>query len=105
MDIDKWLYTEGRTYTPWPSERYIAIAMPFGKANSSNLPAERRRSFIDAASTRGIGNYASYTYFSVSLHLLMPHWRRCDGWSASPRVDITWLELFAALVAIDLFRT
>ena len=67
------------------------------------LPAERRRIFVDAASTGGIGGYASYTYFSVSLHLLIPHLRRCDGWSAFPRVDIAWLELFAAFVAIDLF--
>ena len=27
------------------------------------LPAERRRIFVDAASTGGIGGYASYTYF------------------------------------------
>ena len=29
------------------------------------LPAEQRRIFVDAASTGGIGGYASYTYFSV----------------------------------------
>ena len=67
------------------------------------LPAERRRIFVDAASTGGIGGYASYTYFSVNLHRLIPHLRRCDGWSAFPRVDIAWLELFVAFVAIDLF--
>ena len=67
------------------------------------LPAERRRIFVDAASTGGIGGYASYTYFTVSLRHLIPHLRRCDGWSAFPRVDIAWLELFAAFVAIDLF--
>ena len=36
----------------------------------NDLPAERRRIFVDAASTGGIGGYASYTYFSVSLHPL-----------------------------------
>ena len=29
--------------------------------------------------------------------------RKCDGWSGFPRVDIAWLELLAAYVAIDLF--
>ena len=67
------------------------------------LPAEQRRIFVDAASTGGIGGYAAYTYFSVSLRLLIPQLRRCDGWSAFPRVDIAWLELFAAFVAIDMF--
>ena len=105
MGIDSWLYTEWRTqvYTLGPGKYYIDIATPFGKANSSNLPAERRRIFVDAASTGGIGGYASYTYFFVNLHRLIPHLRRCDGWSAFPRVDIAWLELFAAFVAIDLF--
>ena len=69
----------------------------------NTLPAERRRIFVDAASTGGIGGYASYTYFSVSLLRFIPHLRRCEGWSAFPRVDIAWLELFAAFVAIDLF--
>ena len=65
------------------------------------LPAERRPIFVDAASTGGIGGYASYIYFSVSLLRLIPHLRRCDVWSASPRVDIAWLELLAAFVVID----
>ena len=66
------------------------------------LPAERRRIVVDAAPTGGIGGYASYTYYSVSLLRLTSHWRRCEGRSAFPRVDIAWLELFAAFVAIDL---
>ena len=69
----------------------------------NTLPLERRRIFVDAASSGGIGGYASYTYFSVPLRHLVPHLRRCDGWSAFPRVDIAWLELFAAFVAIDMF--
>ena len=39
----------------------------------------------------------------MSLHLLIPHFRRCEGWSAFPQTDIAWLELFAAFLAIDLF--
>ena len=69
----------------------------------NNLPLEQRRIYVDAASSGGIGGYASYTYFSVPLRQLGPTLHRCDGWSAFPRVDIAWLELFAVFVAVDLF--
>ena len=69
----------------------------------NTLPIEQRRMYVDAASTGGIGGYASYSYFSVPLAQLGPALHACDGWSAFPRVDIAWLELFAAFVAIDLF--
>ena len=68
----------------------------------STLPRETRSIYVDAASTGGIGGWAAYYYFITPLRLLGPHVCRCDGWSSFPRVDIAWLELFAAYVAIDL---
>ena len=68
----------------------------------STLPRETRSIYVDAASTGGIGGWAAYYYFTTPLRLLGPHVCRCDGWSSFPRVDIAWLELFAAYVAIDL---
>ena len=76
--------------------------LPFGYI-LDELPEEPRRIYVDAASTGGIGGYAAYTYFSVPLKRLSPFLRRCSGWAAFPRVDIAWLELFAAYAAIDLF--
>ena len=76
--------------------------LPFGYI-LDKLPIEGRRIYVDAASTGGIGGYADYVYFSVSLERLAPFMRRCSGWSAFPRVDIAWLELFAAFVAVDFF--
>ena len=67
------------------------------------LPIERRKIYVDAASTGGIGGYAEYTYFTAPLRHISPFLRRCSGWAKFPRVDIAWLELFAAYVAIDLF--
>ena len=64
---------------------------------------EPRRMYVDAASTKGIGGYSVTTYFLVPNRWLSPYLRRCDGWSAYPHVDIAWVELLAAYVAIDLF--
>ena len=68
------------------------------------LPLERRRIYVDAAPTGGIRGYAYFTYFSVSLRRPFII-RQCSGWTAFPRTDIAWLELFAAFVAIDFFNT
>ena len=76
--------------------------LPFGYILDA-LPREHRRIYVDAASTGGIGGYAAHTYFLVTLRHLTPVMCRCSGWAAFPRVDIAWLELFAAYVAIDLF--
>ena len=67
------------------------------------LPIEHRKIYVDAASTGGIGGYAEYTYFTAPLSYLSRFLRRCSGWAKFPQVDIAWLELFAAYVAIDLF--
>ena len=71
----------------------------------NGLPIERRRIYVDAASTGGIGGYAGLRYFSVALKHWTHHLRKCEGWSRFPRVDIAWLELLAAYVAIDFFAT
>ena len=67
------------------------------------MPMEHRRMYVDAASTKGIGGYSVSTYFLVSNRRLAPYLRQCDGWSAYPHVDIAWVELLAAYVAIDMF--
>ena len=76
--------------------------LPFGYI-LDGLPIENRKIYVDAASTGGIGGYAEYTYFMAPLSQLSTFLRRCSGWAKFPRVDIAWLELFAAYVAIDLF--
>ena len=78
--------------------------LPFGYI-LGELPIEEKRIYVDAASTGGIGGYADYTYFSVSLKRLAPFIRKCSGWATFPRTDIAWLELLAAFVAIDIFAT
>ena len=67
------------------------------------MPTEHRRMYVDAASTKGIGGYSVTTYFLVPNRWLYPYLRQCDGWSAYPKVDIAWVELLAAYVAIDMF--
>ena len=54
-------------------------------------------------STGGIGGFAEYAYFSVALKHSTPHLRKCEGWTDFPQIDIAWLELLAAYVAIDIF--
>ena len=76
--------------------------LPFGYI-LDELPVERRIIYVDAALSGGIGGYADHTYFSISQKHLTPFLRRCSGWSGFPQVDIAWLELFAAFVALDLF--
>ena len=78
--------------------------LPFGYI-LGELPIEQKRIYVDAASTGGIGGYAEYTYFSVSLRRLAPFIRKCSGWATFPQTDIAWLELLAAFVAIDIFAT
>ena len=69
----------------------------------NRLPMEQRRIYVDAASSGGLGGYAEYTYFSVALEHWIPYLRKCEGWATFPQVDIAWLELLAAYVAIDFF--
>ena len=69
----------------------------------NRLPIDLRRIYVDAASTGGLGGYAEYTYFSVALEQWTPYLCPCEGWATFPCVDIAWLELLAAFVAIDIF--
>ena len=59
--------------------------------------------FVDAALSGGIGGYCGLRYFSMSIEQLKPWMVSCDGWETFPNVDIAWLELLAACVAVYTF--
>ena len=59
--------------------------------------------YVDAAATKGIGGYPVTTHFLAPNRRRSPYRRRCDGWSAYPHVDIAWVELLPAYVAINMF--
>ena len=59
--------------------------------------------YVDAAATKGIGGYPVTTHFLTPNRRRSPYRRRCDGWSAYPHVDIAWVELLPAYVAINMF--
>ena len=67
------------------------------------LPTKRPPIFVDASLSGGIGGYFGLLYFSLSIEQLKPWLVACDGWESFPRVDIAWLELLAACVALYTF--
>ena len=64
------------------------------------LPRAETDIYVDAALSGGIGGFFGREYFSHSIAQLRPYLIRCDGWESFPAVDVAWLELFAACVAI-----
>ena len=67
------------------------------------LPAMTPPFFVDASLTGGIGGFCGLRYFSLSIEQLSPWLRTCEGQKSFPRVDIAWLELLAACVALYTF--
>ena len=59
--------------------------------------------FVDASLSGGIGGYCGLRYFSMPIEQLKPWLVTCDGWEMFPNVDIAWLELLAACVAVYTF--
>ena len=58
---------------------------------------------VDASLTGGIGGFCGLRYFSMPIERLKPYMASCDGWGSFPMVDIAWLELLAACVAVYAF--
>ena len=69
------------------------------------LPLSRTPIFADASSSGGIGGYCGLRYFALSIEQLKPWLVTCDGWKSFPSVDIAWLELLAACVAVHSFAS
>ena len=65
-----------------------------------SLPPMKPPLFVDASLSGGIGGYCGLRYFSMSIEQLKPWIVPCDGWETFPYVDIAWLELLAACVAV-----
>ena len=55
---------------------------------------------MDASLTGGVGGFFGRDYFSHSIEQLKPYLIHCEGWSAFPEVNIAWLELLAACIAV-----
>ena len=67
------------------------------------LPLTRNPIFADASLSGGIGGYCGLGYFALSIEQLRPWLVTCDGWKSFPTIDIAWLELLAACVAVHTF--
>ena len=67
------------------------------------LPNLKPPIFVDASLSGGIGGYCGLRYFSLSIEQLRPWMLTCEGWESFPLIDIAWLELLAACVALYTF--
>ena len=67
------------------------------------LPYASHPIFVDAALSGGVGGFFGDEYFSWATAQLKPYLIRCEGWHNFPIVDIAWLELLAACIAVYLF--